>query len=462
MTNEEIIQRGQLINDETEPAQNTSERVGGVIKGIGQNLADKDTAIEAQAARNGYYQCTVSDTTLAVTAPGFTLPAHGGNIRIKMSAPGTGASTLNINSTGAKALLYNGAAVSSANTWERDEIISVFYDPSGSGQYLASNSQGGGGKFSTGEKVGNVGIDNVPTKNSENIVKSGGVYATTPSISGGESELDIRDEESNILAQFYEGNFRTQKFDSAEAMVTGKTPVTLDIVDDNGRVIARFENGHIKTRNFDSSNFASLFHSNLYQKKMCIIGDSYVANHNQSYTLTWHYKIAQENEMVYVNYGINGNGLVASGSPTIGTPVIDRYSEMDDDADYVIVVGGKNDYNKQLSIASFKTGLASICAGLIDKYVARGSKIAFFTPWNDYDSGTDPSSIKLIEYVDAIIEVCGKYSIPVFDSSRKSSMFMFNATFRTNYCQSSTDISHLNANGHNLFKNKAFNFLNQL
>ena len=146
MTNEEIIQRGQLINDETEPAQNTSERVGGVIKGIGQNLADKDTAIAAEAARNGYYQCTVSGTTLAVTAPGFTLPAHGGNIRIKMSAPATGACTLNINGTGAKALLYNGAAVSSANTWEQNEIISVFYDPSGNGQYLASNSQGGGGK----------------------------------------------------------------------------------------------------------------------------------------------------------------------------------------------------------------------------------------------------------------------------------------------------------------------------
>ena len=146
MTNEEIIQRGQLINDETEPAQNTSERVGGVIKGIGQNLADKDTAIAAEAARNGYYQCTVSGTTLAVTAPGFTLPAHGGNIRIKMSAPATGDCTLNINGTGAKQLLYNGAAVSSVNTWEQNEIISVFYDPSGSGQYLASNSQGGGGK----------------------------------------------------------------------------------------------------------------------------------------------------------------------------------------------------------------------------------------------------------------------------------------------------------------------------
>lgn len=143
MTNEEIIQRGQLINDETEPAQNTSERVGGVIKGIGQNLADKDTAIAAEAARNGYYQCTVNNNQLAVTAPGFTLPAHGGNIRIKMSAPATGACTLNINSTGPKELLYNGAAVSSTNTWEQNEIISVYYDGT---NYQATNSQGGGGK----------------------------------------------------------------------------------------------------------------------------------------------------------------------------------------------------------------------------------------------------------------------------------------------------------------------------
>lgn len=110
--------------------------------------SEMNAAIAAETARNGYYQCTVSDTTLAVSAPGFTLPAHGGNIRIKMSAPATGACTLNINSTGPKPLLYNGLAVSSANTWERDEIISVFYDPSGSGQYLASNSQGGGGKAS--------------------------------------------------------------------------------------------------------------------------------------------------------------------------------------------------------------------------------------------------------------------------------------------------------------------------
>ena len=381
-------------------------------------------------ARDGYYQATINGGAITVNAPDYVL-GTGGNLRIKMLSAGTTASTLTIGNASNVPLLYNGNTVSASNTWEAGEVISVYFDGT---NYQASNAQGGGG----------------------------GMFIIDETKGG---ELEIADDHKNVIVRFYGGHVKTKEFDSANALQEGNTYAPMDIVDDNGYVILRLIGGHVKTKEFDSKDVSIIkeqLQSNLYGKKLCIIGDSYVANHSQSYTLTWHYKIAQENEMAYVNYGINGNGLVASGSPTIGTPVIDRYSEMDDDADYVIVVGGKNDYNKQLAIASFKTGLASICAGLIDKYAARGSKIAFFTPWDDYDSGTDQSSIKLIEYVDAIIEVCGKYSIPVFDSSRKSSMFMFNETFRTNYCQSSTDISHLNSAGHNLFKNKAFNFLNQL
>lgn len=107
---------------------------------------DMNTAIAnslAQAtARMGYGECTVSGTSLAVSIPNFILPTNGGTIHIKMSAAGTGASTLNINNTGAKTLWYNGAAVSAQNTWEAQEIISVFYDGT---KYMSSNSQGGGG-----------------------------------------------------------------------------------------------------------------------------------------------------------------------------------------------------------------------------------------------------------------------------------------------------------------------------
>ena len=41
MTNQEIIEAGQLIHDEEAVGGNTSERVGGAIKGIGQNLEEQ-------------------------------------------------------------------------------------------------------------------------------------------------------------------------------------------------------------------------------------------------------------------------------------------------------------------------------------------------------------------------------------------------------------------------------------
>lgn len=332
MTNEEIIQRGQLINDETEPAQNTSERVGGVIKGIGQNLADKDTAIAAQAARNGYYQCTVSGTTLAVTAPGFTLPAHGGNIRIKMSAPATGASTLNINGTGAKALLYNGADVSSTNTWEQDEIISVFYDPSGSGQYLASNSQGGG----AGLKIKNATAD-----------------------------LDINDDSNNTLVRFSDGHVKTKNFDSRNlnTFVGDDVNADFDISDDADNSIVRFLDGHIKTKYFDSrtvlkqSDISTLYDTlrvlnhPLYGKKVGFLGDSITYGYGlpESVRLTARYSSVLCNMIgcTEVNMGVSGTCIASNTlNNRNDTRFVTRVTQANiGDLDFLFVFGGTNDFS---------------------------------------------------------------------------------------------------------------------
>lgn len=100
----------------------------------------------AQAtARMGYGVATASNNAYSVTIANYTLPTNGGVVRVKMPTAATGAATLNITNTGAKTLWYNGKAVSSTNTWEAEEIISVFYDGT---KYMASNSQGGGGNAS--------------------------------------------------------------------------------------------------------------------------------------------------------------------------------------------------------------------------------------------------------------------------------------------------------------------------
>jgi hypothetical protein len=135
MTNQEIKTVGQTIAQETQIGGNTAARVGGVVEGIGVALDNKDAA-------NGYYQATINGGTITVNAPDYKLTV-GGNLRIKMPSAGTTASTLTIGNANAVQLWYNGAAVSDQNTWEADEIISVFYDGT---RFMASNSQGGGGK----------------------------------------------------------------------------------------------------------------------------------------------------------------------------------------------------------------------------------------------------------------------------------------------------------------------------
>lgn len=93
-------------------------------------------------AKIGYYQATINEGAITVNAPNYLLET-GGNLRIKMPSAGTTASTLTIGNANDVQLWYNGAAVSAQNTWEANEIISVFYDGT---RFMASNSQGGGGK----------------------------------------------------------------------------------------------------------------------------------------------------------------------------------------------------------------------------------------------------------------------------------------------------------------------------
>lgn len=195
----------------------------------------------------------------------------------------------------------------------------------------------------------------------------------------------------------------------------------------------------------------------LYGKTMNIIGDSYVANNGQPVADTWHYKIANNNKMAYRNYGVNGNCLVADGGS--GTKVIDRLDEMDNEADYILVVGGKNDYNQQMAISEFSTQLASLIKKVVQKY--QGKNVCFFTPWPDQGPAM-VNPIALHEYADAIEEQCGLLGVPCFNSSKHSGIATYNAQFRAKYFQTADDVSHLNAAGHNLFINKAQRFLESL
>lgn len=195
-------------------------------------------------------------------------------------------------------------------------------------------------------------------------------------------------------------------------------------------------------------------------KRLGIIGDSYVKNHREPVENTWHYKFAKKHGMEYFNYGKNGSSIAYS-SPRWGEAMYLRYKDMPDSLDYVVVVGGHNDGFKLDSIGGlgiFKEKLSVLCEGLIGKYPT--AKIFFFTRWNCKDfKGSDSEKV-----VDAMIEVCGNYNIPIFDCARKGSIYASDDNFRRIYFQKSknnTDTAHLNEKGHERFLKVAESFILQ-
>ena len=195
-------------------------------------------------------------------------------------------------------------------------------------------------------------------------------------------------------------------------------------------------------------------------KKIGFLGDSYVKNHREPVENTWHYKFAKKYGMEYYNYGRNGN-CIALDLKQWGTGMYKRYKEMRADLDYVVVIAGHNDASgnriDSIGIDTFKERLRILCEGLIEKYP--DARLFFFTPWSckDFVGSTRQ------QVVDAMLEVCGSYGIPVFDAARRSNIFATSEQFRKKYFQGGkgTDTAHLNARGHDRFLLVAESFILQ-
>lgn len=195
-------------------------------------------------------------------------------------------------------------------------------------------------------------------------------------------------------------------------------------------------------------------------KKIGFLGDSYVRNHREPVENTWHYKFAKKHGMEYYNYGRNGN-CIALDLKQWGTGMYRRYTDMRPDLDYVVVIAGHNDASQQridsIGIDTFRERLGTLCQGLIERYP--NARIFFFTPWTCSQFAGSPRQ----QVVDAMLDVCGSFGIPVFDAARRSNIFATSEQFRKRYFQGGkgTDTAHLNNLGHDRFLPIAESFILQ-
>lgn len=170
------------------------------------------------------------------------------------------------------------------------------------------------------------------------------------------------------------------------------------------------------------------------------------------------------------NYGIGGTRIARQSDATAETSraYVDRYREMDDDADIVVVFGGTNDYGHgdakmgafdDRTENTFYGACHLLMAGLIEKYPE--ATIVIMTPV--HRSGEDnPSSgngLPLKAYVDAIIEVAGYYALPVLDLYRVSGIQPCLPVSKEKACP---DGLHPNEYGHRLIESRLKGFLEAL
>lgn len=155
------------------------------------------------------------------------------------------------------------------------------------------------------------------------------------------------------------------------------------------------------------------------------------------------------------NYGISGSTISGDGTNKGYLPIWKRYGEMSKDSTLNVVFAGTNDFGSDRQVelgdindmdgnTSFYGGLNALCEGLITNFPnSRTVLIAPMQRGTDYENNYGK---RLIEYVDAVINVGAKYSIPVIDLYRCGNMPLSVQSFKNRFA---TDGLHLNQQGYN-------------
>lgn len=170
-----------------------------------------------------------------------------------------------------------------------------------------------------------------------------------------------------------------------------------------------------------------------------------------------------------VNYGRDGTRIARlpdqDTDTSIPLPISERYADMDDDADLIVVSCGTNDFRGNCPVGTVDDtdnttllgALKILCDGLIAKYGVEKT-IIFCTPTKRSDGNTkNTNGLTLAEFSDEIKNYLETYTgFLVFDSHRLSGLNPYNNTSKA---AQYADGLHLTALGYQIWVRKLANFI---
>ena len=187
-------------------------------------------------------------------------------------------------------------------------------------------------------------------------------------------------------------------------------------------------------------------------RRAYFIGDSLFGGHGIGKENSWVNLLCEKYKMDFVNLGING--CTFSDCENGSNPIVKRYIEMPEtEPDFIVIEGGRNDFNKMARIGSvdekdptaYLGAIAITVDGLRERYP--NAKIIAVTFWK---TGTvNKADVASNTYVEAMIDACEKIGIPCIKSYNEdeSGILMTDKAFREKYCFVPGDVCHLNVDG---------------
>ena len=187
-------------------------------------------------------------------------------------------------------------------------------------------------------------------------------------------------------------------------------------------------------------------------KRAYFIGDSLFGGHGIGKENSWINLLAAKYEMDFDNQGING--CTFSDCENGSNPIVKRYVDLpSEQPDFVVIEGGRNDFNKMAELgsvieknpATYLGAIAITVDGLREKYP--NAKIIAVTFWKT--PTVNKAGVASDLYVEAMIDACEKLSVPCIKAynDEESGILMNDKAFRTKYCFVPGDVCHLNVEG---------------